>query len=83
MAWVYILRGTNGRHYIGSAMDLQTRFAQHCRGRTATTKRLGGNLKIVACREVETMGEARVLERLLKRKKNPRLAIFHLSGQQE
>src|SRR5436190_23594962 len=22
MAWVYILRGSNGRHYIGSAVDL-------------------------------------------------------------
>ena len=83
MAWVYILRGANGRHYIGSAMDLQTRFAQHCRGHTATTRRLGGNLMIVASREVETLGEARVLERLLKRKKNPGLAIFYLHGQQE
>jgi len=22
MAWVYIFRGSNGRHYIGSAVDL-------------------------------------------------------------
>jgi hypothetical protein len=23
MAWVYILKGSSGRHYIGSAVDLQ------------------------------------------------------------
>jgi len=40
MAWVYILRGSSGRHYIGSAVDLDARFAQHLRGHTATTKRL-------------------------------------------
>ena len=78
MAWVYILRGSTGRHYIGSAVDLQARFAQHLRGHTATTKRLGANLQIVAKREVGTLAEARELERVLKRKKNPRLAIFLL-----
>ncbi len=29
MAWVYILRGSSGRHYIGSTVDLESRFAQH------------------------------------------------------
>ena len=32
MAWVYILRGSSGRHYIGSAVDLDARFRQHLRG---------------------------------------------------
>src|SRR5947199_7253208 len=41
MAWVYILRGSSGRHYIGSAVDLDARFRQHLRGHTATTKRPG------------------------------------------
>jgi predicted GIY-YIG superfamily endonuclease len=78
MAWIYILRGSSGRHYIGSAVDLDARFAQHLRGHTATTKRLGENLEIVAKKEVATLGEARELERTLKRKKNPKLAIYHL-----
>jgi predicted GIY-YIG superfamily endonuclease len=78
MAWVYILRGSSGRHYIGSAVDLDARFAQHLRGHTATTKRLGENLEIVAKKEVATLGEARELERTLKRKKNPKLAIYRL-----
>ena len=78
MAWVYILRGSSGRHYIGSALDLDARFAQHLRGHTATTKRLGNKLVIVAKKKVASLGEARKLERVLKQKKNPRLAIYHL-----
>ena len=38
MAWVYILRGSSGRHYIGSAVDLDARFRQlarpHCDDKT-------------------------------------------------
>jgi predicted GIY-YIG superfamily endonuclease len=78
MPWVYILRGSAGRHYIGSAVDLDARFAQHLRGHTATTKRLGDQLKIVARKEVASLGEARRIERVLKRKKNPKLAIYSL-----
>jgi len=74
MPWVYILRGSSGRHYIGLAMGLDTRFAQHVRGHTATTKRLGDSLEIVAKKQVSSLGEARELERKLKRKKTPRLA---------
>ena len=78
MAWVYILRGSSGRHYIGSTTDLNARFAQHLRGHTATTKRLGSQLEIVAKKEVATLVEAREIERTLKRKKNPLLALYHL-----
>ena len=78
MAWVYILRGSSGRHYIGSAVDLGDRFAQHLRGHTATTTRLGKSLEIVAKKEVTTLIEARKMERDLKRKKNPKVAIYHL-----
>ena len=75
MAWVYILKGANGRHYIGSCMDLEARFKQHERGHTHTTKRLGGALQIVASREYATLQEVRAVERKLKAKKNPRLAM--------
>jgi predicted GIY-YIG superfamily endonuclease len=78
MAWVYILRGSSGRHYIGSTIDFDARFAQHLRGHTATTQRLGAQLQIVAKKEVNTLAEARKLERILKRKKNPKLAIYYL-----
>ena len=78
MPWVYVLKGSSGRHYVGSAVDLEARFAQHLRGHTATTKRLGEKLKIVAKKETKTLAEVRELERILKAKKNPKLAIYHL-----
>jgi predicted GIY-YIG superfamily endonuclease len=78
MPWIYILRGSSGRHYIGSAIDLQARIAQHRHGHTHTTKRLGQDLQLVASKQVKTLEEARRVERTLKRKKNPELAIYHL-----
>jgi len=78
MAWVYILRGSNGRHYIGSAVDLDARFAQHLRGHTHTTRRLGDRIKIVASKKIATLKEARRIERSLKAKKNPKVAIYYL-----
>ncbi|HEV8418420.1 MAG TPA: GIY-YIG nuclease family protein [Candidatus Udaeobacter sp.] len=81
MSWVHILRGTSGRHYIGSCVDLHTRFAQHLRGHTATTKRLGTKLTIVAKKRVAALEEARRIERALKRKKNPALTIYYLQEQ--
>jgi predicted GIY-YIG superfamily endonuclease len=78
MPWVHIIRRSTSRHYIGSAIDLDARFAQHLRGHTATTRRLGDKLEIVAKKEVPSLGDTRKLERILKRKKNPRLAIYHL-----
>ncbi|MGE5212421.1 MAG: GIY-YIG nuclease family protein [Nitrospirota bacterium] len=69
---------SSGRHYIGSAVDLHARFAQHQRGHTHTTKRLGENLQIIATREVATLREARRIERMLKAKKNPESSIYHL-----
>ena len=77
MAWGYILKGTK-RHYIGSTVDLNARIAQHERGHTHTTKRLGGKLILVAAKEVTTLDEARQIERTLKAKKNSKLAIFNL-----
>jgi predicted GIY-YIG superfamily endonuclease len=57
---------------------LDARFAQHLRGHTAATRRLGEKLQIVAKKEVLTLEDARRIERELKRKKNPLLAIYYL-----
>ncbi len=73
-----MLLGSNGRRYIGSAVDLDARFAQHLRGHTHTTKRLGANLAIVAKKQVATLAEARKIERQLKANKNAKLASYHL-----
>jgi predicted GIY-YIG superfamily endonuclease len=80
MAWVYILRGKSGRHYIGSTEDLQRRLAEHQRGSNHTTRRLGGEVELVANRQLLTMVEARALELQLKRKKNPEAAVFVLQS---
>ena len=80
MAWVYILRGSTGRHYIGSTINLERRFTEHRNGGTHTTQRLGEKLETVAALELETIAQARRLERELKRKKNPKLAIVMLQA---
>ena len=78
MAWVYILRGKSGRHYIGSTDNLPRRIAEHRRGSNHTTRRLGGDVEVIAEKRVSSMTEARALELQLKRKKNPQLAAFAL-----
>jgi len=78
MAWVYILRGSSGRYYIGSTTSLERRLHEHQRGHTHSTKRLGNPLELVSALELPTLAEARALERALKRKKNPTLALHHL-----
>jgi putative endonuclease len=80
MAWVYIVRGKSGRHYIGSTDDLDRRITEHQRGSNHTTHRLGGEIELIAQRQLSSMAEAHVLERELKRKKNPCLAVFALKS---
>jgi len=79
MAWVYILRG-NRRYYIGETENLQRRTAEHKRGSNHTTRRFGGQGEVVVAKELSSMVEARKLERALKQKKNPQLAISILKS---
>ena len=78
MAWVYILRGESGRHYIGATDHLARRLEEHQRGSNHTTRRLGKKMELLAARELSSMTDARKMERSLKRKKNPRLAVLSL-----
>jgi putative endonuclease len=80
MAWVYILRGSSGRYYIGSTENLERRVSEHRRGGNHTTRRLGRELEVVISRMVDDPREARRMEFALKRKKNPRLAILALQN---
>jgi predicted GIY-YIG superfamily endonuclease len=80
MAWVYILRGAAGRYYIGSTENLDRRLAEHRRGSNHTTSRFGENLELISTRELPSIAEARKLEMILKKKKNPRLAVFALQA---
>jgi predicted GIY-YIG superfamily endonuclease len=79
MACVYILRGAR-RYYIGATDNLERRMAEHKRGSNHTTHRFGGQIELVAAKELPSMAEARKIERILKRKKNPRLAISILQS---
>ncbi len=80
MAWVYMLRGESGRHYIGSTDNLARRIEEHRRGSNYTTRRLGGAIELVASKEFSSMAEARKFELALKRKKNPGLAVLALQS---
>ena len=83
MAWVYVLRGAAGRYYIGSTTDLERRLQQHRNGHGYTTRRLGEPLELVASLELSSLPEARELERQMKRKKNPHLALVLLERRRQ
>jgi predicted GIY-YIG superfamily endonuclease len=83
MAWVYMLRGSSGRYYIGSTTVLARRLEQHRNGHTHSTRRLGTTLELLASLEVGTLAEARDLERQMKQKKNPQLALFLLEQRRQ
>jgi len=74
-ACVYILRGSSGRHYIGSTEDVARRLKEHSGGSCHTTKRIGQRIELVCRHSCVSMTEARSLEQRLKRMKNPRAAI--------
>jgi predicted GIY-YIG superfamily endonuclease len=78
MAWVYILRGSCGRYYIGSTENLDRRLAEHHRGKVHSTRRFGQPLGLVASKEMPDIDSARTLERKLKAKKNPAIALYLL-----
>ena len=78
MAWVYMLLGSSGRYYIGSTTDLNRRLEQHRHGHTYSTRRLGKLLDLAASLELDSLEEARALEREMKRKKKPQLALLLL-----
>jgi putative endonuclease len=81
MAWVYILRGACGRHYIGSTEDLPRRMAEHERGSNHTTRRFQHPLQLADSRQFESIEAARDVERALKAMKSPSKALAALGGQ--
>ena len=83
MAYVYVIRGAKGRHYIGATENLERRFSEHQSGSNHTTKRLGAPVELIASREFPSMTEARAFERQLKRWKNPRFAILQCKAPDE
>jgi predicted GIY-YIG superfamily endonuclease len=66
MAWVYVLRNPDGRFYIGMTTDLQARVVGHNSGKSKWTKQRGP-WELIWKTRCATIGEARRLERKLKR----------------
>ena len=66
--YVYILRNSDGRYYVGSTGDFAKRLKQHVSGATKTTKSLK-TFTPVLVQEYNTLLEARSIERKLKKMK--------------
>jgi predicted GIY-YIG superfamily endonuclease len=66
MAWVYILKCSDGSYYTGSAVDLEKRIAEHMAGTFDgyTSKRLP--VELVFSYEMPTIFEAFLRERQIK-----------------
>jgi putative endonuclease len=65
MAWVYIIKTTSGKYYVGSTRDIEKRIEQHDRKQTFTTKRLGVQ-DVVLTQEYPIIQQARSVERQIK-----------------
>ena len=69
MSFVYILEGKrNGKYYVGSTENLERRMLHHVNGHTPTTKRFGG-IKLVFKQYYDNIGDARKIEKKLKKMK--------------
>jgi putative endonuclease len=66
MAWVYILKCSDGSYYTGSAVDLEKRITEHMAGTFDgyTSKRLP--VELVFAYEMPTIFEAFLRERQIK-----------------
>ena len=69
MAFVYILQSTrDGRYYIGSTTNIESRLLHHKGGHTPSTKRFG-SITLVFKQEYKTLPEARKIEYHIKKLK--------------
>jgi len=68
MAYVYILKTSSGKYYIGSTNNLDQRLVHHKGGFTPSTKRLG-KVSLIFSQEYSTLDDARSVERKLKKLK--------------
>ena len=69
MPYIYILKTSSGRYYIGSTTDLDRRIEQHkSKKHTHSTKRLG-DLELIFKQEYPDLKTARKIESRLKKLK--------------
>ena len=68
MPYVYILKTSSDKYYIGSTINLKNRLDHHQGGYTPSTKKLG-KLSLIFSQEYPTLSEARLVEKRLKKLK--------------
>jgi len=78
MHYVYILRNTKGKHYIGETNNIEHRLSQHNSPNNHFTGN-NGPWELVVSSDCETKSEACLLEKKLKSFKNPKYSIQFLS----
>ena len=66
--FVYILKDEKGKFYIGSTIDIKRRIKAHQNGHTQTTHRMVNPI-LVFTQKYDTLGQARGIERKLKKLK--------------
>ena len=64
MFYVYVLRSTEGEHYIGYTADLRRRLAEHNRSKVASTR--GRSWDLLCYEAYRSADAARRRERVLK-----------------
>jgi putative endonuclease len=79
MFYVYILRGSNGRYYVGQTEDLKKRLDYHNSKSARWTARFQP-WKLIYYEECSTRSEAIKRERYLKNRKNTERTVLRLNG---
>jgi len=67
MAFVYILRCSDGSYYVGKTTDLRVRLDEHKAGVGANFTAARRPVEMIYAEEYETLGQAEDRERQLKR----------------
>ncbi|MFC1787686.1 GIY-YIG nuclease family protein [Patescibacteria group bacterium] len=84
MFYTYVLQNENKRWYIGYTNDLQNRYRRHQKGEVYSTKRIGGNWKLIyyeACVEkTDAMQREKFLKSGLGRNYLKRRLKFHIKN---
>lgn len=73
VAFVYLLRNTKGRFYLGWTTDIERRLNEHNEGKSFYT-RSRGPWKLISFESFSSISEAKKRERAFK--KNPRMMRF-------
>jgi len=66
MAWVYILKCSDGSYYVGSTFDMDARLAEHQQGLVKGYTHSRRPVELVFCDEFASVEEAFYCERQIK-----------------